>query len=939
MIAALFLNPGFLFLAAALISVPIIIHLINRMRFKRIRWAAMEFLLKAQKRTRRRLIIEQLLLLALRCLLLALVGLLVLRFTGCGDNNFQGKPNLHLVILDDTLSMQDHWKGPEGTKNCLDVAKEILTKKIGKGLAQSKTNDRLIILPLSRIDDPNYEVKAWERLNDPQNLKELTTFINEMQPSMLHVNLQGGIKAAKKIITNYPESAISLHVISDFRSVDWAPPAGEGLTKELLDLVEHSSDIKVRPIDTVHPPRAASQGGYPPSRDNVGILDVTPSSRIVGKKMVVRFTVRIQNFSGKQVEAHLAVRNEDDGKDMEDVDFTPQNPLKLSPSSTSEVFFDYGDVRHGLFRPNKDNFAHLSVRLTNAGKGQLDNDGILADNIRHTVVEVRDKVPILVIDGAGSEGRKENKDSFFLRNGLISIPGGSYDVIFGDEVARPASVNALEQADLSKYASIFLLNVHKLNADQLKNLENYAKEGGGVGFYMGPTVDTAYYNKELYKAGNGVFPVPLKTTYYPGPNEPEIPTKKDSDTYQLITRDEKFPKGGLPIFGAMFEEPKQREPLSDLPIHRYFKVDRGLWKPEPGRVFELATLPNEDAAVAFGEAVASITLGENVRAILANPELAKYRSSLEKHLADINRKVQPGTEFRAYHLANQIETALNDKGDANAKDQPNMTVFWDHPDAKVQSVKRDLNNLREQVNYGDPFVITQTFGKGKVVAVMSTVGKDWNDWAGGSVSQVLFPMFIWEMQKYLSSSGTDANLTVGTNLPLTLNAKQFQGKNLKLVREYMKKAENGVNAVPKEIDKQFGKPDGNEILFSLTNNREPGLYISRLFDENEPEKPALAVYAHVFNVDTAREGQLQRIGSEELERELQGKSKSGAIRPIVGANAPDTDLVSKTNDFSESPWLFLILLLVLVAEQALAVHLSFHLKNTEDDRTPAGVKA
>src|SRR6202051_4479018 len=79
MIAGLFLNPGFLLVAAALVSVPIIIHLINRMRFKRIRWAAMEFLLKAQKRTRRRLIIEQLILLALRCLLVAMLGVLVAR--------------------------------------------------------------------------------------------------------------------------------------------------------------------------------------------------------------------------------------------------------------------------------------------------------------------------------------------------------------------------------------------------------------------------------------------------------------------------------------------------------------------------------------------------------------------------------------------------------------------------------------------------------------------------------------------------------------------------------------------------------------------------------------------------------------------------------------------------------------------------------------------
>ena len=36
-------------IAGALVSAPIIIHLINRMRFKRIRWAAMEFLLTAER--------------------------------------------------------------------------------------------------------------------------------------------------------------------------------------------------------------------------------------------------------------------------------------------------------------------------------------------------------------------------------------------------------------------------------------------------------------------------------------------------------------------------------------------------------------------------------------------------------------------------------------------------------------------------------------------------------------------------------------------------------------------------------------------------------------------------------------------------------------------------------------------------------------------------
>src|SRR3954470_13740682 len=103
-----FLHPEFLGLAAALISVPIIIHLINRMRFKRLRWAAMEFLLKAQKRNRRRLIIEQLLLLLLRCLLILMAAALLSRFIGCSGawgKSFEQKSNLHVILLDDTLSM------------------------------------------------------------------------------------------------------------------------------------------------------------------------------------------------------------------------------------------------------------------------------------------------------------------------------------------------------------------------------------------------------------------------------------------------------------------------------------------------------------------------------------------------------------------------------------------------------------------------------------------------------------------------------------------------------------------------------------------------------------------------------------------------------------------------------------------------------------------
>jgi len=96
----MFLNPWAMAAGTLLISSPIIIHLINRMRYKRIRWAAMEFLLKSQKKNRRRVIIEQIILLLLRILLVLLAGFLLARFIGAVTGSQQS--TRHVVLLNDT---------------------------------------------------------------------------------------------------------------------------------------------------------------------------------------------------------------------------------------------------------------------------------------------------------------------------------------------------------------------------------------------------------------------------------------------------------------------------------------------------------------------------------------------------------------------------------------------------------------------------------------------------------------------------------------------------------------------------------------------------------------------------------------------------------------------------------------------------------------------
>ena len=69
-----FLNPLLLFGLAA-VSVPIIIHLLNRRKFQKVVWAAMRFIKTSVEQNQRRMRVEDLILLALRCLLLALLAL------------------------------------------------------------------------------------------------------------------------------------------------------------------------------------------------------------------------------------------------------------------------------------------------------------------------------------------------------------------------------------------------------------------------------------------------------------------------------------------------------------------------------------------------------------------------------------------------------------------------------------------------------------------------------------------------------------------------------------------------------------------------------------------------------------------------------------------------------------------------------------------------
>ena len=105
-----FVHPSLLW-GLPVVGVPVLIHLINMLRHRRVAWAAMEFLLVSQKKNRTWVMLKQLLLLLLRMAAVAAVVLMVAQplLRDQWGSLLGSQRTHHIVLLDDSFSMSDHW--------------------------------------------------------------------------------------------------------------------------------------------------------------------------------------------------------------------------------------------------------------------------------------------------------------------------------------------------------------------------------------------------------------------------------------------------------------------------------------------------------------------------------------------------------------------------------------------------------------------------------------------------------------------------------------------------------------------------------------------------------------------------------------------------------------------------------------------------------------
>jgi hypothetical protein len=920
----LFLHPWFMVAGGLLVSSPIIIHLINRMRFKRIRWAAMEFLLKSQKRNRRRLIIEQMILLALRCLLVLLAGFLVARFVGAKPT---GQGATHIVILDDTPSMADQFAENGPKTNTFEVAREQI-KALAHSAAQSPTHQQMRIYALSDLETVVFDQRLNDRSSDAIDEK-----LRDLKPKALHIDPIAAINKAQTLFNDVAQGQKILHLVSDFRDVDWSGPGAEELNKSIERLVEAGMHLSL--IDTAHPYRGTARQ-VALHHDNLAITDLHSESRVVAEGVETEFSVTIRNYSSSDKKTFLHVKVDDDVNKG----FAGSRPIDRIPAddSVTEKFTlifakkkpslpvspsDLPEARERKRRLDQE-FVQVTAEL------EPEEAGLQADNIRDMLVEVRKRVPTLVVDGSGQDPDLDGGDLKHLR--------AAYEAARSYEIER-CKVDDLDKISLELYPTVIFLNVAEIKSTKtLQKTQEYIEHGGSLCYFLGDKVRPAFYNDTLFKKFNGLFPVLIDSKPFDplNPDGRETEEQREEKAKDRLRFDEQ-PK-------LLFRDPKQdavktlaeyRTGLRYLSVDRYFKAQpRSRWDPEPTsgvRAEELIVLPNSETTDNPGYRSHALDLGrklvEQTRQLaIDDPNtFTRYLEPAERYQRLIREAL---AKPYLSNVVRAIDALRHDHGVENDPLRPDMETLWANP--KMKPLAAEFDEYRAAIEFGDPLVVARKYGKGRVCAVLTSAGTAtrWNDWGNGLASWSYTP-FLMDLQRWLISSGDDLNRIVGEPIKVELDSGRYQPK-MKLTflpQRDLEKSKIEDRIKPEESAERALPMKDNALTLDYNYTNDPGVYLFEFYPNTNDATGQTELRAYAFNIDAAKESDLRRAARDKLERPRRD-SRAGSI---LLRSPGDTyeEYKNKMPDASESPWLYLLFLLILVVEQALAVHLSFHLRGNE----------
>lgn len=483
-----FVNPA-LAIGAALAAVPLIIHLLNRQRHKPTPWAAMRFVMAAYKQTRRRVQLENLLLLLLRMAAIAVLALAVARPFSGSEGPLSGLTESRrdiAIVIDASAST--------GYRSEVDTVFERITERARDLVAEldGSRGDRAFVLqggswPRTMAwGDPAEALVAIDSLTIPTDEEiDLASALGEV------------LEFAKEEAASTNQGRVEIHVLTDMQRnvftqdfgtnpVEGGETADEGGSAQqatrLFDVLDQLAELSL----VVNVEDLASSGELPP---NLSVASVDLEGPLLGPGAPVEVRVQVANH-GPSTKAAVRVALEVDGIRR------PSQVVDVEGLSEADAIFPIVFESAG----------------THVLRALLEGDRLAADDERYQVVQVPQSVRVLMVNGAPSSDFEKDAAARLM---VVLEPLIGEDTPFGGAspfAPREVELRQLEGGDveLADFDLIWLVNVESVSPELTAALEEQVAAGASLVLSLGDRVQIDAFNARFFRAdGSGLSPAEL----------------------------------------------------------------------------------------------------------------------------------------------------------------------------------------------------------------------------------------------------------------------------------------------------------------------------------------------------------------------------------------------------------------------------------------------
>jgi hypothetical protein len=470
-----FLNPWML-LGLAALAIPIIVHLLNRRRYDVVDWGAMQFL-QVSKVTRRRLFLEEILLMLLRMGLLALLvfALAAMRTDYDLLAKLEPRPKHDVVLVfDGSLSM--NYAGPGGKtadQAAREWAADYLTRLTpGDAVAVIQAKQQ----PIAVVPAPSRDLTKYV----PDKIRDLS------HPSG-GCDWPAALAVAAEALSKSERSEKDVIFLTDGQRAGWADGPTlrrwEPLGAKLNGGKNGGPRLWVVNVD---PDRPAD----PP---NWSLSPLRVNRPVVPVKREVTFRGDLEVRGDQAYTPPYGLRLEVDGKFVR----------ALKPPAVTAV--EKGKAPFSFTHAFADAGSHLvSVVVEPDPPGQSVKDRVPDDNRTDFAVEVTPALPVLIVDG-DPDPAAPKRGAFSLRDALAPkrdpAPSVKATVVSIDEFTP-----ALLSGDEDRPRVLILADVAAFSKVQRDAVDQFLADGGGVLAAVGKRADADEFNKQLYRDGKGWLP-------------------------------------------------------------------------------------------------------------------------------------------------------------------------------------------------------------------------------------------------------------------------------------------------------------------------------------------------------------------------------------------------------------------------------------------------